>query len=57
MLYGALTEAYIFMKGEADVLQSYQTKFNEALILLKSYGEFTENTDYYRQSVKTGQRI
>ena len=56
MLYGALTEAYIFMKGEADVLQSYQAKFNEALILLKNYGDFTENTDYYRQSVRSTQR-
>ena len=49
-------EAYIFMKGEADVLQSYQAKFNEALLLLKNYGDFTENTDYYRQSVRSGQR-
>jgi len=56
MLYGALTEAYIFMKGEADVLQSYQAKFNEALVLLKNYGDFTENTDYYRQSVRSTQR-
>ena len=57
MLYGALTEAYTFMKGEADIMQSYQTKFNEALVLLKNYGEFTENTDYYRQSVKRGQTV
>ena len=31
LLYGCLTEAYTFMKGEGDLLQFYDMKFKEAL--------------------------
>ena len=57
ILYGALTEAYIFMKGEPDVMQMYQTKFDDALTLLKNYGEAKETIDYTREGDKRAPRI
>lgn len=53
MLYGSLLEAYIFMKGEQDVLQQYQQRFQEALLTLKQLGEAKETTDYYRTGTVT----
>jgi hypothetical protein len=51
LLYGCLVEAYTFMKGEADLLQLYQTRFNEAISRLKNYGEGVENSDAYREGL------
>lgn len=51
LLYGCLMEAYTFMKGEADLLQLYQGRFNEAISRLKNYGEGVENTDAYREGL------
>tara|TARA_E500000318_G_scaffold73586_1_gene68238 strand:- start:2692 stop:3336 length:645 start_codon:yes stop_codon:yes gene_type:complete len=51
LLYGSLIEAYTFMKGEADLLQLYQVRFNEAIARLKNYGEGVENTDAYREGL------
>lgn len=48
LLYGALVEAYIYMKGEPDVIQLYETRFQESIARLKNYGEGVENTDAYR---------
>ena len=48
LLYGALVEAYTFMKGEADLLQLYNTKFNEALAMAKRLGDGMERGDAYR---------
>lgn len=48
MLYGALVEAYIFMKGEQDLMSYYDKRFNESLIGLKLLGEAKETTDEYR---------
>ena len=48
MLYGALIEAYIYMKGEQDVMQMYNSRFQEALIGVKMLGEARETTDEYR---------
>jgi hypothetical protein len=48
MLYGALVEAYIFMKGEQDVMAMYNQKFQESLIGIKMLGEAKETTDQYR---------
>ena len=44
LLYGSLVEAYIFMKGEADVMQQYNQRFGEAMIGLKMLGEAKETT-------------
>ena len=51
MLYGALYEAYIFMRGEQDVLVMYEKRFNEELMRLKDLGEARENADAYRQGL------
>jgi len=51
LLYACLVEAYTFMKGEADLLQLYSSRFGEALNRLKGYGESQENTDAYRNGL------
>jgi len=48
LLYGSLVEAYIFMKGEADVMQQYNQRFGEAMIGLKMLGDAKETTQEYR---------
>jgi hypothetical protein len=48
LLYGSLVEAYTYMKGEADMLQLYNTKYQEALILAKRLGDGMERQDAYR---------
>ena len=48
LLYGSLLEAYTFMKGEADVIQNYMARYNEALMLLKQLGEGKNRQDTYR---------
>ena len=48
LLYGCLTEAYTFMKGEPTVIQMYEKRFVEAVTRLKIYAEGVENTDAYR---------
>ena len=51
MLYGTLVEAYIYMKGEPDMMTLYQERFNESLVRLKDYGEARENSDAYRNGL------
>jgi hypothetical protein len=48
LLYGALVEAYIFMKGEQDMMTYYETKFKEALGQLNRLGTGLERGDAYR---------
>jgi hypothetical protein len=48
LLYGSLLEAYTFMKGEADVIQNYMVRYNEALVGLKQLGEGKNRQDTYR---------
>ena len=48
LLYGSLVEAYTFMKGEADLLQLYDAKYKEALMLAKRLGDGMERMDAYR---------
>ena len=48
MLYGSLVEAYIFMKGEADVLAMYQKNYEEAMRGLMVLGEGRLKRDDYR---------
>ena len=48
LLYGALLEAYTFMKGEADVIAQYQRRYDEALGMLKQLGEGKNRQDMYR---------
>lgn len=48
LLYGSLIEAYTFMKGEADLVQNYMARFQEAIGGMKLLGEAKETTDQYR---------
>jgi hypothetical protein len=48
LLYGALVEAYTFMKGEADILALYNEKYKEALMEAKRLGDGLERQDAYR---------
>ena len=48
LLYGSLVEAYTFMKGEADLLQLYNTRFQESLQRIKNLGEGLQTRDQYR---------
>ena len=48
LLYGALVEAYTFMKGEPDLLQLYNQRFMESIQWLKHLGEGEQTRDQYR---------
>jgi hypothetical protein len=48
LLYGALVEAYTYMKGEADMLAAYNAKYQEALQQLNRLGTGLERGDAYR---------
>lgn len=56
LLYGSLIEAYIYMKGEQDVIAMYEGRFQEALSRLKDLAEARENDDAYRQGLPTRPR-
>jgi hypothetical protein len=48
LLYGALVEAYTYMKGEADMVTLYNQKYMESLALAKRLGDGMERQDAYR---------
>jgi hypothetical protein len=48
LLYGSLLEAYTYMKGEADVINTYKTRYDEAMILLKQLSDGKDRQDAYR---------
>lgn len=48
LLYGTLVEAYTYMKGETDMVQLYNAKYNEALQQLNRLGTGLERGDAYR---------
>jgi hypothetical protein len=48
LLYGALVEAYTYMKGEADVMAFYDARYKEALAQAKRLGDGLERQDAYR---------
>ena len=48
MLYGSLIEAYIYMKGEQDVMAMYNQRLTEAINGIKMLGEAKETTQNYR---------
>lgn len=48
LLWGSLVNAYIYLKGEQDLLQEYQKKYDEAMVLLKNLGDSKCREDTYR---------
>tara|TARA_R110002073_G_scaffold148389_2_gene301561 strand:+ start:725 stop:1399 length:675 start_codon:yes stop_codon:yes gene_type:complete len=48
LLYGSLIEAYTFMKGDADLMQTYEQRFNLEVLRLKNQAEARGRRDEYR---------
>lgn len=48
LLYGALREAYIYMRGEPDMIQNIEAKYQEAVAQAKRLGDGMERGDAYR---------
>ena len=48
LLYGALLEAYTFLKGEKDVMEYYQKRYDEAFGMLKQLADGKNRRDTYR---------
>jgi hypothetical protein len=48
LLYGALREAYTYLKGEQDMMNYYEQKYQESLGLLKRLGDGLDRQDAYR---------
>lgn len=54
LLYGALSEANIFLKGEADLQSSYDKSFIDNMALLKSYADGRTRNDNFRSPLPRG---
>lgn len=48
LLWGALVEGYIFLKGEQELIQTYQTKFDQVMDELIQLGNGKNRQDSYR---------
>lgn len=48
LFYGAMREAIIFMKGEADMVSYYEKMYQDAVAQLKRLGDGLERGDAYR---------
>lgn len=48
LLWGSLVNAYIYTKGENDLIQLYQQKFEEGMTALKQLGDAKDRQDNYR---------
>jgi hypothetical protein len=51
LLYGSLVEAYIYMKGEQDMMAAYEKKYQDALQQLIRLGAGMERGDAYRDGL------
>ena len=51
LLYGCLLEAYVYMKGEPDLMGVYDNRYQQALARLKTLGEGENTRDQYRDEV------
>lgn len=48
LLYGAIREAYTYLKGEGDLTAMYEAKYQEAVGQLKVLGDGKDRRDTYR---------
>jgi hypothetical protein len=48
LLYGTMVEAYVFLKGEQDLMAVYEGKYKEAIAQLNRLGTGLERGDAYR---------
>jgi hypothetical protein len=49
LLYGCLSEAYSYMKGDPELMKMYSDRYMEALMRLKNLGEGFNKTDEFRR--------
>ena len=56
LLYGCLYQAYVFLKGEPDLLGLYDNKFKEGLQMLKMLSDGRDRQDTYRTE-QTRQKV
>ena len=57
LLYGCLVEGYTFLKGDGDLLQWYQAKYDDSVMRLKSLGEGYDTTDNFRSGMVRSVRV
>ena len=48
LLWGSIVEAYIFLKGEGDLIATYQKRYDDAMALLMNLGNGKDRSDAYR---------
>ena len=48
LLYGSLLEGYTFMKGDPDMFQVYEARYQQELARLKNRAEGRSRRDEYR---------
>ena len=48
LLYGAILESYVYMKGDLNLMQVYEKRYDQALARLKTLGEAENTVDSYR---------
>jgi len=56
LLNASLVEAYTFLKGEPDLLQLYEGRYQEAIAQLEKLGEGFSTTDSYRSGAVRSMR-
>ena len=49
LFYASMVEAYIYMKGEPDLISTYEGRFQQQLARLKELGTAREQSDAYRR--------
>ena len=48
LLYGAMLEAYTLMEGEEDLMKVYESRYGQALAMLKQHTDGKNRQDMYR---------
>ena len=48
LLYGSIREGYTYLKGEQDIMNYYESKYQEAVSQLKRLGDGLDRQDAYR---------
>ena len=48
LLWGTIVEAYLYLKGESDLIATYQKRYDDSLALLKQLGDAKDRRDAYR---------
>ena len=56
LLYGAILESYGYMKGDLNLMQVYEKRYDQALARLKTLGEGENTRDQYRDDTYRVQR-